>query len=201
KRNFGGSLPLYVLVKGDVQDPQVLQEIKKVEDFLKSLEDVHNPQSIVDIIEEMNHVMGEGRKIPETREKIANLIFLIEGEEIFNQLVSPDKDEAIIQAMVTYASSNKISELVNKIQSYFNSVSDKGNNVKFEQTGMPLIYNISSVALTFVSGLKYSSMLTSLLILKIPIADAKTIKIEKSKIGYFNFEINFVIFTAGFLSS
>jgi len=140
KRNFGGSLPLYVLVKGDVQDPQVLQEIKKVEDFLKSLEDVHNPQSIVDIIEEMNHVMGEGRKIPETREKIANLIFLIEGEEIFNQLVSPDKDEAIIQAMVTYASSNKISELVNKIQSYFNSVSDKGNNVKFEQTGMPLIY-------------------------------------------------------------
>jgi len=44
-------------------------------------------------------------------------------------------------------------------------------------------------------------MLTSLLILKIPMADAKTIKIEKSKIGYFNFEINFVIFTAGFLSS
>ena len=52
KRNFGGSLPLYVLVKGDEQDPQVLQEIKKVEDFLKSLEDVHNPQSIVDIMRE-----------------------------------------------------------------------------------------------------------------------------------------------------
>lgn len=140
KRNFGGSLPLYILVKGDIQDPQVLGAIKEVEDFLKSLEDVHNPQSIVNIIEEMNYVMGEGRRIPETREKIANLIFLIEGEEIFNQLVSPDKDEAIIQAMVTYASSNKISELVDKIQSYLNSASNKGNNLKFEQTGMPLVY-------------------------------------------------------------
>ncbi|MFN3134290.1 MAG: efflux RND transporter permease subunit [Candidatus Kryptonium sp.] len=140
KRNFGGSLPLYILIKGDVQDPRVLNQIKKVEDFLKTLEDVHNPQSIVDIIEEMNYAMGEGRKIPETKEKISNLIFLVEGEEIFNQLVSPDKDEAIIQAMVTYASSNKISSLVNKIQSYLNSISDGDLNVKFEQTGMPLIY-------------------------------------------------------------
>ncbi len=140
KRNFGGSLPLYILIKGDVQDPQILNEIKRVEDFLKTLEDVHNPQSIVDIIEEMNYAMGEGKKIPETKEKISNLIFLVEGEEIFNQLVSPDKDEAIIQAMVTYASSNKISSLVSKIQSYLNSISDKGLNVKLEQTGMPLIY-------------------------------------------------------------
>ncbi|CUT03997.1 efflux RND transporter permease subunit, partial [Candidatus Kryptobacter tengchongensis] len=140
KRNFGGSLPLYILIKGDVQDPKILNEIKKVEDFLKNLEDVHNPQSIADIIEEMNYVMGEGRKLPETREKIANLMFLIENEEIFSQLVSPDKDEAIIQAMVTYASSNKVSNLVQKIQNYFNSIPDKEIDIKFEQTGMPLIY-------------------------------------------------------------
>ncbi len=140
KRNFGGSLPLYILVKGDIQDPEVLNKMKNVEDFLKSLEDVHNPQSIVDVIEEMNYVMGEGRRIPDAREKVSNLIFLVEGEEIFEQLVSPDKDEAIIQAMVTYASSTKISELVKKIQEHFNSISAGNDIVKFEQTGMPLIY-------------------------------------------------------------
>lgn len=140
KRNFGGSLPLYILVSGDVQDPKILSEIKKAEDFLKNLEDVHNPQSIADIIEEMNHVMGEGKKLPDTREKVTNLMFLVENEEIFTQLVSPDKDEAIIQAMVTYASSNKISNLVQKIQNYFNSIADRKIDVKFEQTGMPLIY-------------------------------------------------------------
>ncbi len=140
KRNFGGSLPLYILVKGDIQDPEVLRKMKDVEDFLKSLEDVHNPQSIVDVIEEMNYVMGEGRKIPDTREKVSNLIFLVEGEEIFEQLVSPDKDEAVIQAMVTYASSTKISELVKKIQKHFDTISAGNDFVKFEQTGMPLIY-------------------------------------------------------------
>lgn len=140
KKNFGGSLPLYILIKGDIQNPEVLNEIKNVENFLRSLEDVHNPQSIASIIEEMNNAMGEGKKIPETREKIINLMFLIEGEEIFSQLVSPEKDEAIIQAMVTYASSTKISELVQRIDNYFASISSKGIDVKFEQTGMPLIY-------------------------------------------------------------
>ncbi len=138
KKNFGGSLPLYILIRGDIQDPKVLSEMKKVEEFLETLEDVHNPQSIVDVIEEMNYVMGEGRRIPETREKVANLVFLVEGEEIFEQLVSPDKDEAVIQAMVTYASSVKISGLVKKLQNYLDLVNS--DYVKFEQTGMPLIY-------------------------------------------------------------
>lgn len=140
KRNFGGSLPLYILVRGDVQDPRVLAQMKSVENFLKNLKDVHNPQSIVDIIEEMNYVMGEGRKIPDARGKVSNLIFLIEGEEIFEQLVSPDKNEAVIQAMVTYESSAKISKLVAEIQEYFDSINAENNPVKFEQTGMPLIY-------------------------------------------------------------
>lgn len=139
KKNFGGSLPLYILVKGDIQSPEVLKEMKKVEEFLKAMPNVHNPQSIVDIIEEMNYVMGEGKKIPDTREKVSNLMFLVEGEEIFSQLVSPDKDEALIQAMVTYESSTKISKIVEQIEKYFNSANNKGF-VEFKQTGMPLIY-------------------------------------------------------------
>ncbi len=139
KKNFGGSLPLYILVKGDIQSPEVLEEMNRVEEFLKTMPDVHNPQSIVDVIEEMNYVMGEGRKIPDIREKVSNLMFLIEGEEIFSQLVSPDKDEALIQAMVTYESSAKISKIVKQIENYFASANNKGF-VEFKQTGMPLIY-------------------------------------------------------------
>jgi predicted RND superfamily exporter protein len=138
KKNFGGSLPLYVVVKGDIQDPNVLKKMKEVENFLESFGDVHNPLSIVDVIEEMNFVMGEGRDVPDTREKVSNLIFLIEGEEIFSQLVSSEKDEAIIQANVTYVNSNRISEIVNGLENYFGKIN--GFDFSVKQTGMPLIY-------------------------------------------------------------
>ncbi len=138
RKNFGGSLPLYVLVKGDIQDPMVLKRMKEIENFLENFGDIHNPLSIADIIEEMNYVMGEGRKIPDTRDKVANLIFLIEGEEIFSQLVSPEKDEAIIQANVTYVNSSRISEIVNALEDYFRKMG--GLDVSVRQTGMPLIY-------------------------------------------------------------
>ncbi|CUU02979.1 hypothetical protein JGI1_00642 [Candidatus Thermokryptus mobilis] len=138
RKNFGGSLPLYVVVKGDIQDPMVLQKMKEIENFLENFGDIHNSLSIVDVLEEMNYVMGEGRKIPDTREKVANLIFLIEGEEIFSQLVSPEKDEAIIQANVTYVSSKRIFEIVNGLEEYFSKIN--GFSVSVKQTGMPLIY-------------------------------------------------------------
>jgi predicted RND superfamily exporter protein len=62
----------------------------------------------------------------------------LKGEEIFSQLVSPEKDEAIIQANVTYVNSNRISEIVNGLESYFGKIN--GFDFSVKQTGMPLIY-------------------------------------------------------------
>ena len=139
EHKFGGSIPIQILVKGDIQDPVVLSEMKKFEDFLEKQGDVKNPQSIADLIEEMNDVMGDGKEIPDSREKITNLWFLLEGEDVMSQLVNSDYTEAVIQATIVSVDSKRIKQLVNDIKTYLNGMNESG--FTFTQTGMHIIYH------------------------------------------------------------
>jgi uncharacterized protein len=138
EHKFGGSIPIQILVKGDIQDPLVLSEMKKFEDFLDNQGDVKNPQSVADLIEKMNDVMGEGEVIPDTREKITNLWFLLEGEDIMSQLVNSDYTEAVIQATIISIDTKRITRLVSDIQTYIDNIDNP--NFTFTQTGMHIIY-------------------------------------------------------------
>jgi hypothetical protein len=138
KGKFGGSIPIQILVNGEIQDPAVLIEMKKVQDFLATLPNVNNPFSIVDLIIELNAAMGEGRQIPDHQDKVANLWFFIEGEESVDQLVNRDKSEALIQATLIYAPMDQITGLVDQIEQF---IADLDSPVcTFTQTGMHSIY-------------------------------------------------------------
>ena len=138
EHKFGGSIPIQILVKGDIQDPAVLSEMKKFEDFLDEQGDVRNPQSIADLIEEMNDVMGDGKVIPDSRQKITNLWFLLEGEDVMSQLVNSDYTEAVIQATIVSIDTKRITRLVGDIQSYIDNI--ENTDFTFTQTGMHIIY-------------------------------------------------------------
>ncbi len=140
RSEFGGSMPIYVTVSGDIQDPSVLREMKNLQLFLKSQGDIHNIQSVVTLLETMSDVIGEGKNIPDTRGKVGNLWFLLEGEEIMQQLVNSDKTEAVIQATKESAmDSERIGIFVNDLDQYI----AKGDSsiCTFAQTGMPSIYH------------------------------------------------------------
>jgi predicted RND superfamily exporter protein len=135
---FGGSIPVQILVEGDIQDPAVLIEMKRMEDFLESQGDVSNTQSIADLIEEMADAMGEGKIIPDSKDKVSNLWFLLEGEEILSQMVNEDKTEAVIQGTIANVNTKKMRDLVDNIESYIKHTDT--SLFTFTQTGMPSIY-------------------------------------------------------------
>ncbi|TET74783.1 MAG: RND family transporter [Candidatus Aminicenantes bacterium] len=138
ENKFGGSIPIQILVKGDIQDPAVLTEMKKMEYFLESQGDVRNAQSIADLIEEMADAMGEEKAIPDSKAKVSNLWFLLEGEEIMSQLVNLDKTEAVIQATIVNVNTERIRNLVENIERFIEQTDT--SIVTFSQTGMPAIY-------------------------------------------------------------
>jgi hypothetical protein len=137
ENKFGGSIPIQILVKGDIQDSTVLKEMKKMGKYLES-QGAHNPQSVADLIEEMSDVMGEGKTIPDSKDKVGNLWFLLEGEEILSQLVNPDKTEAVIQATIVNVDTARIRRLVENIEKYIKNTNT--TLFTFTQTGMPSIY-------------------------------------------------------------
>ena len=95
-RKFGGTKPVFVLFKGDIQSPEVLNTMLKAEEYMKQSPGVVSAQSVADLIVEINAALGEGRTIPADKDKIEQLWFLLDGNERMEKLVSEDQGEAVI---------------------------------------------------------------------------------------------------------
>ncbi|MCK5843715.1 MAG: MMPL family transporter, partial [Victivallales bacterium] len=119
--NLGGSIPVQILVEGDLKDPFVLKEMLRFEKFLDARPNISDPQSIADLICEMNWVMNGHYTIPETREGVANLWFFIEGNEVLDQLITDDDTEALIQAKLGTVNTKQMLALVSAVEEYINS--------------------------------------------------------------------------------
>jgi hypothetical protein len=145
QRRFGGSTTLQVLVRGNIQDPMVLHKMKEMENLLRSRPELHNVYSVVELVEAMNDAMVDERAIPETEAQVANLWFLLEGEESLYQLVNETTDEAVIQATLESMNTRLMSELIQVIRSRIETL--EGPEVSFQLGGVLLIYNALDEAL------------------------------------------------------
>jgi predicted RND superfamily exporter protein len=96
RQRFGGSITVQVLVRGDIRDPDVLRRMKAMEESLRSRPDLHNVSSIVEIVEAMNDAITDVRALPDRRDQVDNLWFLLEGDEQIARLVNPDATEALV---------------------------------------------------------------------------------------------------------
>lgn len=119
--HFGGAVPVFVLVKGDVKDPRVMYYTEYLEREIEAIDMVGSSQSIASLIADLNYNLINYYNIPDTPGKIGNLWFFVEGNEYLNQFVTKDMDESLILARieslqkshVTYAN-RAIKELLNK---------------------------------------------------------------------------------------
>jgi len=152
---FGGTRPVFVLFKGDVQSPEFLKAMIRTEEYMKLNPEVSSTQSVADLIVEINGAFGEGRKIPDDKDKVEQLWFLLEGNENMQKLVSQDLDEAVIISKFLSSENNERREFKNYMYSFIKDNTSAG--CKIEITGMPFI------ELTMDSSL-IKSQLASLLI-------------------------------------
>ena len=118
KETFGGSTTINIILEGDLKAPHVLKSMILLEKYLESLPWVQNTQSLADLISRMNDTMNNRRTIPETREEVANLLFLLEGEGILEQMVNADYTEGIIQAVFGSLDSKTMKSTTRMIENY-----------------------------------------------------------------------------------
>lgn len=112
-KKFAGTSQFNVVFKGknanDIKDPEVLHKIERLQDELKTIDNVGKAVSIVDFIKRMNQSMHDGDPayyiIPESREIIAQYLLLFSfsgGGEDLDSFVDFDfKDSQILLQMKT----------------------------------------------------------------------------------------------------
>jgi predicted RND superfamily exporter protein len=137
QREFGGSRPLQIDFKGDLSNPRVLQEMMRMETFLTREHLASNPLSIADLIAEMNELADNQKTIPDDPAKVANLMFLLEGQDMVSGLIDDAKSEGQIQAMVGIMGSAQLEHLVSSLDGYVRGIDSR--LVKVSYTGMPVI--------------------------------------------------------------
>jgi predicted RND superfamily exporter protein len=138
QEKFGGSLPVYVVFEGDIQSPEVLKMMKNTQEYMESIPGIDKTQSIANLIEEMNEVMGEGKKVPDEKAKIVNLWFLLDGQDIMEQLVTKGLDKAIIQSKFASADSKLMRDFENAMKTF--TTENSTDECIIEVTGMPSVY-------------------------------------------------------------
>lgn len=137
-RHFSGTIPVFVEVKGNILTPEGLSVLQRISGFFEAYPITIHPQSIARLFEEMNDLMGEGKVIPSDQSKIDNLWFLLQGQEVIDQLLTPDQSKALVQAVVTTSNSIKMNHLVDSLNHYITLVETPGFTLR--QTGFPSVY-------------------------------------------------------------
>ncbi len=158
---FHGSNPLYVSITGEVQDPDVLKLMERTQDFMKGFEYIPYSQSVADLIKQMNDVMGEGELIPDDPFKIIQLWFLLDGQEIMDQLVSPDLSEGLIQAYVSSVELDVLREIENSFDKWVKTHSMEQHQLAY--TGIPVM--LKRLDESIISSQTYSLIIATILVI------------------------------------
>ncbi|MEN3044180.1 MAG: efflux RND transporter permease subunit [Candidatus Hydrothermales bacterium] len=123
---FGGHASSYVVFEADnIKNPLILKLMKHTSDLLKKSQYIHNPQSIADLIAEMNELVTDFKSIPESEEKINNLYFLLEGQPQLDMIVRKDGKKATIQMVSELGKTKIIREVADYIESVVKRFSGK----------------------------------------------------------------------------
>jgi predicted RND superfamily exporter protein len=124
EERFGGSYPVQILVQGPIDHPAVLHWMRQLERRLETDPWLTNPQSVADLICEMNQVLNDRYVVPETNQGVANLWLLLEGQEILQQLVTENRQNGQVQLRIRSQDSQRIFHSVDLVNRVLQSLPD-----------------------------------------------------------------------------
>ena len=159
---MAGSMNLMIKVNEDLKDPNILNQMDEIQNFLQNIPIVNTTLSITNIIKEMHMKVMDNDEvfhtIPNNRQKITNLfsMYSLSGEpDDFESLVNYDYDTGLITTMMHTVSTNDIVILANKIQNFLNITTP---NLNIEVSGLMMFLKdfVSMVVKSSITSILFS---------------------------------------------
>ncbi|WP_445664356.1 efflux RND transporter permease subunit [Fodinibius sp. AD559] len=133
REKFAGSLPVQVVVNGNVKDPAVLQLMHRIENRLGTIPEVAKAGSMGSVLAEMSNVMNGRYRVPEEQQGVSNLWFLIEGEDQIEQMVTPDAETGLVQAKLGTWRTGVLTASVDSVSRYLDTLPEQISVIDLEQ--------------------------------------------------------------------
>lgn len=165
KDKFSGSQSVEVVLKGDLQEPDILQAMAAFQADLEATGLVGKPTSIVNLLEKVNSALQDGDErfavVPDSRELVAQYLLLLEMNDeqgMVSRFLTMDYQEGRIQALVKDSSAAGTTALFGEIEAL--SAKHFGS-LKVEATPTGIIVLMNSLADMIIAG-QISSLIFSL---------------------------------------
>lgn len=101
KERFGGSQFLVIDFRADdVKNPFILKEIELLKKYLRVVSNVKYPQSVADLVAEMNRVMNGRYLIPTSSHEVENLWVFLDGQDLLGQMINNEYTEMLLYAKI-----------------------------------------------------------------------------------------------------
>ena len=160
---FGGTKPVFIVFKGDIQSPIVLNAMIDLEEYLKKSPLIGSTQSVADVIKNLNNIIQAENSIPDDESIIGQLWFMLSQQENMNHLVTEDLDQALIIAKFQDLGANSTIDLENYMHTYLDN--HKSDEYSIQMTGMPFVNAKLSDNLLFSQIMSLSVALTLVMII------------------------------------
>ena len=140
-REMTGSMNLVLKVEGDIKEPEILNKMVDIQDYISAFPTVNTTFSITDVIKEMHKSIMDNdpayETIPETRGKVNNLftMYSMSGDQDdFEALVDYEYKTGLITAMMQSVSTKEIVIMADQIEDYIDNIGME--ELKTETSGM-----------------------------------------------------------------
>ncbi len=100
EEHFNGMYRVTVYAEGDMEDPRIMTAMGYIENRLRADGLLGGFLSMHDLIAEENWLMNGVFAVPESREGVANLWFMLEGQDILKTFISPDRRQGLVNSIM-----------------------------------------------------------------------------------------------------
>ena len=173
---FGGSMQISVVVDtgvaDGVKDPELMEELLHIQDYLNSWDTINNASSMADVVRELNQALWDGDPayyvVPDTREGIAQqlLLFTMQGGSGLDTLVTYDYSQALVTARMKTLDAEAMGHVIGEVEEYLAERYGSRTDVNVRLTGTPKVMMrlMSRYVQTQVSSLVSSSIAVGLIV-------------------------------------
>jgi uncharacterized protein len=116
REHFGAAQFIQLQVEGDMTHPAVLRELQSLADRLELVKHVTGVQHVGQVLSTINEAMSGQRRIPNNRDQVNNLYTFLIGDPSVRQLVTDDRNQALMQIKVDTSKAEEITPVLEEIQ-------------------------------------------------------------------------------------
>lgn len=134
---FGGTKPIFVYFKGNMQSPTVLKKMLETSAYMEQSPDVYTSMSIAKLIDEINYNFTNSKTFPQQIEQIEQLWFLLDGNEVLPRFVNEELTEGIIISKFKSPDNTSKKEFARYMNRFI--AENATEDCQIQITGMPFV--------------------------------------------------------------